>query len=286
MSKINYFLKLLDLSYIDLVQHLIQKYGEARDDYYRENSYKRFLKGEIKSITKGKFARSKEGLFCHHVYENKSLKLSDIDFIKKNKYPYRYQKKENLVYCDLIEHLILHAVIAKETNLEFGFPGFSAYIAPMIIEWYIDEKIPSPPWQQVARTKAIVTPEEAIEILYQANKSIGKSFPRTLNKYLEEEQRKSEEQAKKWEEFREKRRKRTQEEFDKIVKKIREMKKNNVRKLSRKEVLENFYHYKKLLYEMNSDFDNPTTFQSYKEFEKEMLPVIKDDILDRLYSKV
>lgn len=52
------YLELLTKSYEEAVQILLKKYGKAKDDYYRENSYNRFLNGEIKSITKGKYSRT------------------------------------------------------------------------------------------------------------------------------------------------------------------------------------------------------------------------------------
>ena len=35
------------------------------DDYYREKSYERFLNNEIKHITKGKYSRTNDGVFCN-----------------------------------------------------------------------------------------------------------------------------------------------------------------------------------------------------------------------------
>lgn len=58
-------------NYDEAVEFLLQKYGSAQDDYFRENSYQRFLKKEIKNITKGKFSRTSEGLYCHHIDEKK-----------------------------------------------------------------------------------------------------------------------------------------------------------------------------------------------------------------------
>src|SRR5699024_11101712 len=105
------------------VDILLQKYGHALDDYYREASYVRFMQGEIKNITKGKYSRTSEGLYCHHIDEIKILKISDQSFIKRDNIPFRHQKRERLIYCDLIEHTILHVLITKETSNEFGLPG-------------------------------------------------------------------------------------------------------------------------------------------------------------------
>lgn len=119
-EKFNYYCSLLDLSYAEAVDLLLNKYGGSQDDYYREKSYLRFFNGEIKNITKGKATRTKEGLYCHHIFENKYAMLTDSDALFEQRVPFVAQKKENLVYYDLIEHLTLHALIAKETRRRLG----------------------------------------------------------------------------------------------------------------------------------------------------------------------
>lgn len=111
MANYNY---LLTLSYEEAITILQDKYGQAKDDYYREKSYKKFLNKEIKSIALGKYSRTSEGLYCHHVDEDKHINVSNKNFILRKKYSFELQKKERLVYCDLFEHLILHALIAKK----------------------------------------------------------------------------------------------------------------------------------------------------------------------------
>ena len=138
-DKLNEYLSLLELTYTEAVQYLLSKYGPATVDYYSEQSYERFLRGEIKSITKRKYSRTQEGLYCHHIDENKFENLSNINFIRVNKYPFKYQTKDRLVYCDLFEHLILHTLIAKETLGKFGLRGYFSYIEPMIKDWYIND---------------------------------------------------------------------------------------------------------------------------------------------------
>lgn len=138
MSNYEGYTYLLSRSYDEAVEILLQKYGPAQDDYFREKSYQRFMNQEIKNITKGKFSRTSEGLYCHHIDENKMLKISDQDFVKINTIPFDYQKKERLVYCDLIEHTILHVLIAKETSMELGHLGFFAFLAPEIEQWYLN----------------------------------------------------------------------------------------------------------------------------------------------------
>lgn len=71
MDSYKEYLVLLSKSYEEANEVLLQKYGPAQDDYFREASYQRFMNGEIKSITKGKFSRTSEGLYCHHIDEIK-----------------------------------------------------------------------------------------------------------------------------------------------------------------------------------------------------------------------
>lgn len=91
--KIEEYTYLLNLSYIEAVTLLLDKYETVKDDYYREKSYERFLRKEIKSIARGKYSRAMEGLHCHHIAENKYLNLSNKFYIIQYKYPYKLQKK-------------------------------------------------------------------------------------------------------------------------------------------------------------------------------------------------
>ncbi len=69
-AKYNEYNQLLDATYSQAVAYLLNKYGAVTDDYYKEKSYTRFLNGEIKSITKGKYTQASEGLYCHHISES------------------------------------------------------------------------------------------------------------------------------------------------------------------------------------------------------------------------
>ncbi|WP_429970454.1 hypothetical protein ACQW5G_05490 [Fructilactobacillus sp. Tb1] len=134
-------LKLLDMNYDQAVQYLLKKYGPAEHNYFTEQSYDKFLAGINKTLTKGKVSRTKEGLYCHHIDEIHALNLSNPRFIKYYRYPYAYQKKERLVYCNLIEHLILHALITYETKRQFGYPGFQI-LAVNVFDWYVKGEVP------------------------------------------------------------------------------------------------------------------------------------------------
>lgn len=61
-------------------------------------------------------------MFCHHIDENKAIKLSKPKFAIKN--PFAYQKVGGPVYCDILKHLILHIKIIEEPKGKmFGISG-------------------------------------------------------------------------------------------------------------------------------------------------------------------
>lgn len=93
-------IKEVKMTYYELCDYLIQKYGPAEYNY--------FTKPECKYKNK-KVSRTKEGLYCHHIDEDEGGNLSNPPQARIQ--PYEWQKKENLVYCNLIEHLILHIKI-------------------------------------------------------------------------------------------------------------------------------------------------------------------------------
>ena len=92
--------KVKDMDYLKYCDYLQDKYGIGLDDYMTPGFTKK------KGVT-----RTKEGLFVHHKRENEGILLSYPNIAKH--YPYEYQKKENLVYCDYLEHILLHVLIYK-----------------------------------------------------------------------------------------------------------------------------------------------------------------------------
>lgn len=98
---INEYSKIKEYTYKDYCHFLLQKYGPAKVDYF-DLSY-----NKIKEIT-----RTDEGLFCHHIKENEIPNLSDVDIAREVSFD--FQRKENLVYCNWLEHILLHLLIAEE----------------------------------------------------------------------------------------------------------------------------------------------------------------------------
>lgn len=105
-----------NMNYMEYVAYLKKKHGEATVPYMTKS----FCKNS-------RISRTKEGLLCHHVYENDFPNLSNPEHAKMN--PYEYQQPENLVYCNLLEHLLLHIKIAEEQVDRYSHIGGTALIS-------------------------------------------------------------------------------------------------------------------------------------------------------------
>lgn len=306
MAKLIEYKKLLSMNYDDAVETLLQKYGPVLDNYFKKKSYAKFLEGINKSIGKGVHTRTSEGLYTHHIDEINHLNLSQHTYIKEYKYPFELQKKERLVYCDLIEHAILHVLIAIESSFEYGFPGYADYIRPYIKEWYLDKKTPSLNWQKNCYNKAYLEPDEAFEILDQMNSILKETFseyssneienyseinesliePETLAEYDEQQQKKSEE-------MKERMKKHIQlilSDRDKII----ENSNNLTDKSPRADIVSAAYD---LLHYYPSAIDRADFFLSgrsrsssselsFQEFDKKMKKYRKDEILKKLKKDI
>lgn len=91
----------LGMTYEELQCYLVEKYGSAKYDYFHTT--------ECKSKNK-KITRTSEGLYCHHMDEDKGGNLGNP--VQAATQPFAWQRKERLVYCNILEHLILHIKIA------------------------------------------------------------------------------------------------------------------------------------------------------------------------------
>ena len=121
----------LKMTYDELVDYLLKKYGPAQYDYFRNESCK---------SKNSKVSRTNEGLYCHHIDENKAILLSNDKFAINN--PFEYQKANRLVYCNVLEHLILHIKIVEEPKNENanqmeiqGIGGAVCFICPQINDY-------------------------------------------------------------------------------------------------------------------------------------------------------
>ena len=124
----------LSMTYDELVDYLLKKYGSAQYDYFCNESCK---------SKNPKVSRTNEGLFCHHIDENKAILLCNDKFAVNN--PFEYQKANRLVYCNVLEHLILHIKIVEEPKNENANPleiqgicGIIRFICPQINDYFND----------------------------------------------------------------------------------------------------------------------------------------------------
>ena len=96
------------MSYLDQCIYLQHKYSLPTRAY--------FLTPTCKSKTGTKISRTSEGLIIHHLKENYFPDLSKTEHAILQ--PWEYQEPQNLVYCNYIEHLILHVHIVQEYLIE------------------------------------------------------------------------------------------------------------------------------------------------------------------------
>lgn len=111
---------LLKTSYTDTAKYFLKKYGVAKHNYFKDTN----------CTTKNpQVTRTSEGLYCHHIDEDKAIMLSNDKFAAAN--PFDYQKANRLVYCNLLEHLLLHVKIAENPNAQANeneLPGIGGAI--------------------------------------------------------------------------------------------------------------------------------------------------------------
>lgn len=117
-----------DMTYLEYCDYLQQKYGIGKANYFSKNWNK-----------SSKISRTKEGLLTHHKMEDRMILLSNKSFAQMA--PYEYQLKENLVYCDYLEHLFLHILICEYPYPEIqgitvGIGGAVDFLIPELNDFY------------------------------------------------------------------------------------------------------------------------------------------------------
>lgn len=105
--------KQIKMSYDEQCFYLQKKYGLPTRDYFATEA----CRSKSKGIT-----RTSEGLFLHHNAENlgNGGNLGDPHLARIH--PFEYQKRENLTYCNYLEHLLLHLKINARCCSEFEWP--------------------------------------------------------------------------------------------------------------------------------------------------------------------
>lgn len=118
-----------DMTYIEYCDYLQNKYGIAQCDYMTKSFNK------IQKVT-----RTKEGLIVHHKFEDHAIMLCNKEYAEKN--PFEWQKKENLIYCNYLEHLFLHILICEHPAPDanpfeaVGIGGAINHIIPELNDFY------------------------------------------------------------------------------------------------------------------------------------------------------
>lgn len=125
--------KVSSMDYEAYCDYLQNKYGKPDKPYY--------TKGFSKNRS---IVRSKEGLVIHHKKENVAIMLANVNYAKNN--PYEYQMPDNLVYCDYLEHLLLHVLICEDIiigktqnineNEKPGVGGVINFLMPELNDMY------------------------------------------------------------------------------------------------------------------------------------------------------
>ncbi len=127
--KLGEYQSVKNMTYLQYCDYLQSKYGIGLSDYMSP-SFKK-----LSSVT-----RTGEGLIAHHKAEDKAPLLSQPEIAAR--FPFEWQKKENIVYCDLLEHLLLHVKICmypspdKIDGMEVGIGGVINFLVPELNDLY------------------------------------------------------------------------------------------------------------------------------------------------------
>ena len=121
--------KVKGYTYLEYCNYLQKKYGIGRSAYMFKNGNRN-----------PKCSRTSDGLLAHHKYEDHAIMLGSKTHALTN--PYEWQLPENIVYCDYLEHLLLHILIcefpAKNKNKYdiVGIGGIINFIVPELNDVY------------------------------------------------------------------------------------------------------------------------------------------------------
>ncbi len=155
--KVAEFEKVKGMTYESYCDFLQAKYGIGRADYMTKS----FNKNQ-------KVSRTSEGLIAHHKAEDKMIMLSTKAVAEMC--PYEWQQKENIVYCDYLEHLLLHVLICKYPSqaripiADVGIGGVINFIVPELNDLY-SGWITNQSWRMKCHSKVIEDKAVYLEIL-------------------------------------------------------------------------------------------------------------------------
>lgn len=147
------FERVRSLSYLEYCDYLQDKYGIGLADYM------------TKSFNPSKKCkRTKDGLIAHHKMEDHATILSTKETAQLC--PIEWQSKENIVYCDYLEHLLLHVKITiyrhhYKDNLGIG----GVYLIASELNDLYSGWQPRQEWRKTCCSKVINDKEIYFEIL-------------------------------------------------------------------------------------------------------------------------
>lgn len=153
------YLAVKEYTYLEYCDYLQNKYGIGLDDYM------------TKSFNpKPKCKRTKDGLIAHHKKEDTMILLSNKSIAQLC--PFEWQLKENIIYCDYLEHLLLHILICKYPSdekvdlVKVGFHGVVDCIVPELNDLYSGWETRQA-WRKVCHDKVRNDKEVYMKILKQ-----------------------------------------------------------------------------------------------------------------------
>lgn len=166
MNKLEYE-KIKNYSYSQYCEYLQKKYGIGKYPY--------FTTGWSRNKSA---ARTSEGLVIHHKFEDHAIMLGEPKFAIMN--PYEWQLPENLIYCDYLEHLLLHIMICEHPAPDHndreavGIGGVINFIAPELNDLY-SGWVTKQAWRAECHKRVINDKDVYLELL--------KRFKHNCNKY-------------------------------------------------------------------------------------------------------
>lgn len=111
--------KIKDWTYEEVIKYLTYKYGAVKAPYFRFDEDKNWIYHKFNNKTflakTTSIRRIEEGLIIHHVAEDKYYDLSNK--YKADLMPKELQYPDQLVYCNMLEHFLLHILICEKNPL-------------------------------------------------------------------------------------------------------------------------------------------------------------------------
>ena len=153
------YLSVKDLTYLEYCDYLQNKYGIGLTDYMTKSF-----------CAKKECRRTKDGLIAHHKAEDKMILLSTEEVARQC--PFEWQKKDNIVYCDYLEHLLLHVLICKYPSPDkfplanVGYGGVVNFIIPELNDVYSGWETKQQ-WRKTCYDKVINDKETYLLIIKQ-----------------------------------------------------------------------------------------------------------------------